>query len=450
MNKKKWTLLLSCIGLLLGYFKLFYKTWSNDTVAKNADCIIALDVKRITNTAIWNFITTPSQWKNSNIFSSSNDDKVSWDDMVKLPDYVLIFHPASQPANAWYTVLEINDEGDFAKGLQQFHFEKRGSNEYVSAQTGIEFIQNGNWLLAGNAGVENKQYIRQMADVLFTKKQYIAKEVLQKSIDAASHLAVQISSNNFLQEAAIITANFDKATVAIEAVLSPKKEYSFNEGNFSYSDSSLCSLAFAQPAPALYGLLSDSTRAGISRAVNFNIDSLLLPTNTMYQLDLAAIVPRVDSAVSYTYDDNFNPIEKVVVNNVEEPVFNFLVNGKGLDNIYNYWSNAGKLENTEAGVLFTPMPFVKSYCKKTTDQQLAVTSSNYKAPAAAKNTSCIFLLNVLLTRIPASLLKYLPDDVVKAMKNLASIHAIAKKENGQILLRLNINKKKNELPIIEW
>ncbi|MBL0144596.1 MAG: hypothetical protein IPP48_01350 [Chitinophagaceae bacterium] len=31
-----------------GYFKLFYKTYNVSAVAKNADAIVALDVKRIT------------------------------------------------------------------------------------------------------------------------------------------------------------------------------------------------------------------------------------------------------------------------------------------------------------------------------------------------------------------------------------------------------------------
>ena len=62
---------------------------------------------------IWNFITTPSQWKNSDLFSSSDDDKVSWDDMIALPDYVFVFHKTGQPDNAFYTVVQVNDKEDF-------------------------------------------------------------------------------------------------------------------------------------------------------------------------------------------------------------------------------------------------------------------------------------------------------------------------------------------------
>ena len=63
MNKKRWALLVLAAILIFGYYKLFYKTYSEKAVAQNADCVVAIDVKRITNTLMWHFITTPSQWK---------------------------------------------------------------------------------------------------------------------------------------------------------------------------------------------------------------------------------------------------------------------------------------------------------------------------------------------------------------------------------------------------
>ena len=448
MTKKKWALLLLFILLLAGYLKLFYKTYTEITVAKTADCIIALDVKRVTNTFIWNIITTPSQWK----FSSTTDDdkdKVSLDDMVKLPDYVFVFHSVNHPVNAWYTVLEIKDKDDFAKGLQQFHFEKKDGLS-ASKELGIELIQSGDQLLVGNIAVEDKNFIRQIADELFTKKQYAAKDLLKKNIDAESHLSVQIAKNNFLQSECLIAANFDKNKIAASTGFTPKFNTNFAVNNFMYSDSSLCTLAFTQPYSAIHSLLPDTAWADISKALNFNIDSLLLPTNTRYQLDIAGIYPRVDSAISYTYDDNFNPVEKVVVNTVEEPAFDFIVQGVDVSPVYNYWKINGKLEQTVAGELFTPIPFVKSYCNVKNEKQLAVTSNNYKVALAKHPVQCILFFKLLLTKIPISLMKYLPDEVVALTKNIESLELIVNNEKGQIIIHGSFNKKKNDLPIIEW
>ena len=453
MTKKKWALIVLVMLLLLGWLKLFYKTHTENTVAKSADCIIVLDVKRITNTLIWNFITTPGQWKNSSVFSSSKNE-VGWDDMVKIPDYVFVFHAHNHPANAWYAVFQIKDKTDFNKGLQQYHFEKvatlNNQQQYFSKEQGIEIIQSGDNLLLGNNAVEDKTYINGIATELFVKKQYTAKEQLKKNVAANSHLTIQILKNNFLQEGAVITANFDKTKIVIDALLTPQKQFSFAENNFSYTSSSLCALGFTQPPTPVYDLFFDSAKTGISRVVNFNIDSLLLQSNTNYQLDIAAIQPRSDSAITYSYDDNFNPVEKVVVNNVLEPAFNFIVKGNVVANIYNYWSSSGKIEQTAAGNLFVPMPFVKSYCSKNNEQELTITSNNYHLQQTDSTVNCILFLNILLTKIPAPLLNYLPVDVMKAITNIESIKVLAKKNNGQIIVHCSFNKKKNDLPIIEW
>ena len=450
MTKKKWALAILSILLLLGYFKFFYKTYSNTVVAKSADCIIALDIKRISNTIIWDIITTPSQWKKVS-FSSSG--KISWKDMLKIPDYVFVFHSADHPGNAWYSVFEIKSKDDFNKGLAYYHFEKRagskGMTEYFSKDLAVEMIQSGNRLLLGNAAVEDKQYIRGVAEELFVKDQYTANQTLLKNIEAKSHLAIQLFKNNFLQEDAVIKANFDKNGIVIDASITAQKQFGFAEHDFSNSPNSLCVLGFTQPPPSLYSLVTVAGREHISKAINFNIDSLLLQSNTCYSLDITGIQPRVDSAISYSYDDNFNPVQKVVLNNVLEPSFHFSIKGDSVNNIYNYWSRNGKLEKTAAGELFIPMPLVRSYCNKITDKELLIASADQGNGKTTDPVNCIFFFKLMLDKIPPALLKYLPADLVKALANIESVQIVAKKDNGQLMLHGNIEKKKNDQLLID-
>src|SRR4051812_38726331 len=227
MSKKKWAFVILCLLLIAGYFKFFYKTYSESAVAGTADCIVAFDVKRITNTVIWNAITTPSQWKK---ISYSSSDEINWKDMITIPDYFFIFHCKDQPLNAWYAVLEIKNENDFEKGLVRYHFEKGisqgGLQEYSSADMGMDLIRSENKILLGNAA-EDKAFIRQTAAELFSKKQFIERRSLAKNIQAASHLSIQVKDSDLLQEDAIIKANFDKGKIDVEAMLTPKKEYTF-------------------------------------------------------------------------------------------------------------------------------------------------------------------------------------------------------------------------------
>ncbi len=448
MNRKKWALLFLCGVLLFGYYKLFYKIYSESAVAKSADCVIALDVKRITNTLLWNFITTPGQWEAVNIFKSGKKE-ISWKDMVEIPDYILAFHVNKQPANNWFVVLKVKDEKDFTNGLLRYHFVKKNNNEYTSKDFGLSFFkQNGKLLLTNNIDATSN-YLTQVADELFAKKLFITKTALKKAIDAKSHLAVFMAANNFLKQDGIVAGNFDKNKIEISTALLPISQYNFTENNFSFSSNSLCTMGFVQPTPALYNLLNDSSKNKISKALSINIDSFFLKSNKSYEMDIAAIKPRVDSAITYTYDDDFNKIEKVVVNNIQEPKYNFNITGDSIGNIYNYFLRSNKLEKTVSGQLFTAIPLVKSYCNIKTGNLLNISSENYLPQPEDKSISCIFFINLLLSKIPPELLKYLPDDVNKVIANIESIHLKVNKTNEQIIFNCIVKKKKNNLPILK-
>lgn len=449
LNRKKWALLILSVVLIFGYIKLFYKTYNVNVVPKTADYIIAIDVKRITNTILWNIITTPSQWKIGGI-SSGKGGEINWRDMVKIPDYIFIFHTKNQPENAWYTVLQVKNENDFVKALQQYQFEKLNSNEYVSKEVGIHIFKNGDKILVGNAATENKKYITTVAEELFIKKAYIAKETLAKVTDAKSHVAMHIAANGFLQQDAIVIGKFDKQKMEINATIIPNKKYIFTQNNFKYTGSSFFTLGFTQPSSTVYNLLSNSSKVNISKALNLNIDSVLLQSNKWYSIDIIGMKPRVDSAITYTYDDDFNKVEKVVVNNVEEPAFNFTIAGDSITHIYNYWQSNNKLEQTNAGQLFVPMPFVKSYCSIQNKNELNITSANYQFMPTSQNINCIFFAHMLFSKTPKVLFNFLPDDVMKTIANIESLQIIAQQKQEQILLHAIFNKKKNDLPLVEW
>ncbi len=447
MNKRKWLLLILCGILVWGYIKFFYKTYSTDVVAKSADCLIVLDVKRVTNTFIWNIITTPSQWKTPKLFSKRKDE-VSWKNMVKIPDYVTAFHMSGQPANAWYIVLKIKDEKKFQKGLQLYRFENPDSNEYVSKEAGVHIFKNGNEVLVANAAIENKNYFAQAVNEVFIKKTFIAKATLDKAINAKSHLAIYIAANSFFQQEGIVTANFNKRKIEINGTLAPNTQYDFAQNNFSYSDSSLCTMGFTQPPAPVYALLSNDNKNNISKALSLNIDSLLLGSNKWYNLNIAAIKPRVDSAITYTYDDDFNKIEKVTANIIQEPAFNFTVTGDSTAAIYNHWLRSNKLEQTNAGLLFPGIPFVKSYCSNKGEKELKITAENYYLIPQDKTITCIFFLHISVARIPAEWFNYMPGYLKKFFTNIESLQTNTRKDKNRLLLHCELNKRDNNLPLI--
>jgi hypothetical protein len=449
MNKKKWALLILAGLLVFGYIKLFYKTYNETDVAKSADCIVVVDVKRIINTVIWNYITTPSQWKIGKLFSKKSDE-VSVKDMFELPDYIFAFHANNQPANVWYSLLTIKDKSDFEKGLRQFQFEKINDHEQLNRALGIRFYIQGDQILVTTASDADAAYLTAVAKELFVQKSYSSKATILKAIDVKSHVAVYLAPNSFLKTDAVITANFDKTKIKISGNIIPDKQYGFAENSFRYSSSSLCAWGFTQPSSTVLALLNEKSKEKISTALNVNVDSVFKQSNKNYALDLAAIVQRADSAITYTYDEEFNKLEKVVVNNIQEPAFNFMITGDSVSTIYNHLQRNNKLEKTAVGNLFTPMPLVKSYCSIKNEKQLAITASNYSASTEDKSVNAILFLNLALTKIPANLQKYLPDALMQAISNLAAVKLSATKNKEQVELSAVFEKMDNDLPVIKF
>lgn len=427
------------------YFQLFYKTWDNKSVPRDADIIIAIDTRRIINTVIWELITTPSQWKIASS-SAASDSTVSWDDMVTLPDYVFIFHPKGFPGHLFYTVLQVKDEKDFGRGLVQYHFTKTAAGYFVSEENGIVLFRHHNNLLLGTLA-DSSRYIEQVADELFRQQQFIREDALEGYVKAGNHLTAGFPANSLLSKRSYFNVNFDKNGIHVKADLQPKN-ISLTSQSFSYCDSSLLSMAFSEPGKAMQHILPGEIRTPLSKAVNFNIDSLMLPSNSYYQLDISGIYPRTDSAVTYTYDDNFNPVETKTVNTIEEPAFVFVTKGDSIRNVFNYWLRTEKLEKNGNNYLFTPIPFAKTFCT-TAGNELQLKSAGYKATGRDKTINCLLFIQLLLTKLPASTQRLLPAPVSSLIKNVASAILVVKQDGNQLTLTLDLNKLKKDRPLFE-
>lgn len=446
MGRKKWVWIILAILLVAGYVKFFYKTWSENTVPASADFVVALDVKRVTNTLIWNFLTTPGQWKTGKLFPKKTKD-TSWRDMVKLPDYFLAFHSKGQPLNTWFVLLEIKSQTGFEAGLKKFGFEKINSHEYVSKPGSIYLLAQDEKILAGNMPVEDSNLIRQVAKELFNEKKFIARTELKKAIDAKSHLAVYMSANELIRETGILTAGFDKEKIRINGAVIPRNQYSLDEEEFIYSSGSLFVLGFTQPSPAVFDLLNKNS---ISKALSLDMDSVFIQHNTSYSLNLQGITERTDSAITYTYDDEFNKVEKRVLNRIQEPSFELYINGKEISSIYNYLQRNNKLESTASGDVFLPMPLVRSYCNKKTATRLAITSSNYSSAHVDESIKAVLFFRLALTKIPKNLLRYLPDALAGSLSNIAEINFSVTRKNEQLQVNGTLTKMKNDLPLVKF
>jgi hypothetical protein len=439
MQKKTWLLLILVAAFLLGYFKLFYTTMPNNVVPANTDAILSIDVKKNIRTAIWHYIINPSKWSLSSSKVSA-DDKVDLKDMFTLPDFALAFHIKNEPLKNWYTVLNIKEDEAFYKGLKQFGFEKLKQHIYINASLQIAVLINNKKVLVGSNINDSCVALSNVAQNLFVEKKFNSSATLQKLKQANSHAALYIATNNFLKEETICKLNYTETDLKVEANLFPHNLFSFTESNFEYASNSLVSLGFTQPCDSLYNFINNESKANILQKVGINIDSIFTKSNKFYTLDFQNIIATKDSAISYTFDDDFNKVEQVVVNNVEEPAYKFLINGDSVTSIFKHSVNNKIITVSDTGNIFTAMPFVKSYCTLPSKNEFNISAKNYKIVKADKSVKAILFLRLYFDVITESTKKYLPASVANVLNNAESLELKATKVNEKILLQLNVSK----------
>lgn len=453
MRKWKWLLIISAVTALLAWYFLFYKTVSKLNIAGNADMVFAIDVKRNVKDILYYYITTPKEWSFGSIFSSSKkSDKPDWKDVVKMPDYIFLFHTKGQPSEALYCRFTIKDETVFLKLLTAYGFKERlkssEQTEYYADQLGIDVIKKGDQLLIGNLAVKDKLLLREVANDLFNKKQFINDTQLAKLTKPSNHFTLFVQKGNFLKEDLIVNGQLKDGLLRVDAVMEPNSRFLFNDATFDLPSESLMSFAITQPLPAVYGLMPDSLKTKISKVLNFNIDSVFTKWNNKYLLDVTAIKTRIDSAVSYSYDDDFNKVEKVIVNEVQEPAFNFLLSGTNPPLVFDYWKRNKNFEVNDTGYLFIPIPFVKTYASLAGNDALVLTAANYNNIKPTQKVTCIGNLCFLPDRLPKNAVNYLPDYLIPFLKNISAITMNAAKQGSGVKIEMSIKAINKSKPFL--
>jgi hypothetical protein len=438
MKKRYWLILLLLAIGIFGYIKLFCSSINKSAVPSNADMVATIDVKKVIRTVVWDIVTHTSKWKIKSS-SSVDTDAVDLKDVFVLPDYAHAFHIKGEPANNWYIILQIADENLFTKALKQYGFTALFKKQYTNTDKKIGIVKYGSNIIVSSFALDSTNNLNVLLES-FAKNEFLPAEKLKQIASTNCHFTLYIAANNFLQKDAIVKANITNDNIIIDGELNPKEAFSFIENNFANNSNAMLGLGFTQPTKAVYNAIADVDKANIAKAIGVNMDTLFMPSNKYYQLQLDGIFPRIDSAISYTYDDDFNAIQKVVVNNVDEPMYNFVVVGDSVQKIYNNWVSNKTIVSDNGAQLFRPMPLVKSYCTIKDRNVLEIAPKNFSRTVATENVKAVFYANILLQKIGEKYLKYFPDDVKKALQKVSKLNIICNKNNNTLVLKGNIEK----------
>lgn len=310
--------------IVLGSMAIFYWFWSykkidEKAIHQNTDGVVMVDVKNIRNYFILSYLKDPTQWG-----TTASERRCDFADFgVETPDYLALFHLENQPVTQWFAVVTIEDNSVFEKAILDFRFIKtklvQPFIEYYSKPLGICIIKHSNQILVSNVPESHKQTAAKVAEDLFLKKLFLEPEKTEKTMGTTNAVTLWIKKNSLLKDDGILNINLKDWGIVAEGLLQLESKYK-KQSQFSQNPKALMSLGFN------FGILQNQTilrkhSAKINNIIGFELDSILDKKPTKTELVLNGMVEKKDSAISYDYDDDFNPIKKVVVHTSREPSF---------------------------------------------------------------------------------------------------------------------------------
>lgn len=354
----KIAILLTIIGsMVFLYWYIFHKNFDQQSIPQNADGIAMVDVKNIRNYLAYTYLKNPSEWRWKGVSSKFKKHLNLADFGLKTTDYLAFFHIENQPLNHWFIALQIDDETVFEKTMIQAHFQKtkfqNGMVIYYSNTTSVCIIKHSNRILVANISEKQKQTAVKVAEDMFLKKLFLDANKTKKTINTPNAITIWLKKNSLLEEDGIININLKQQEITAEGILQLRYK---KESHFSQTPNALLSFGFDFEMIRKQNFLQQHS-AQINKLIGFDLDSILVHQPTKTELLLQAVIEKKDSVISYDYDDDFNPVKKVVVHTNREPSFSFSVETANSTKIYNYLKTQNAIDSQN---IFVNFPFAET------------------------------------------------------------------------------------------
>lgn len=322
MKKKLFVL----VFLLLAgtvYFVFYYQKDTKIFSPKEADAIILIDTKKLTREYVYSLVGHPSLW-----FGSKKKNTISFRKSgVKIPDFLQVFHLKNSKVSNWYSVIALEDRKTFLSFLKQQKFTGLGNKVFRKDQVFIKIL--GENLIVGSSSDDFERINNQ----LFHSSQ-------ANIFDADTLVTNGLGS---------IILNIKKGSHNLSVELR-HDEIEIRNQSDSYD-----------PSPAISKLLkTDSfleTELDAENIKNFAFlfDKTFADSSSISKLKASVYLEEVnDTIITYSYDDNFNEVEKKTFQKIIQP--NYIIDFQSLnpENTELYFQNKKWIN---AQKQFTAIPF---------------------------------------------------------------------------------------------
>ncbi|WP_336731884.1 hypothetical protein [Chryseobacterium sp. VD8] len=406
MKKKLFVFVILLFAGMM-YFVFYHKQNTKIFSPQEADAIILIDTKKLTREYVYSLAGHPSLW-----FESKEKNKISFKESgVKIPDFLQAFHLKNSKVSNWYSVFELEDRKTFLLFLEQQKFTDLGNQMFRKDQVFIK-IFGGNLIIgSSNDDFEriNNQLFHSFQANLFDANALVTNglgSIILNTKKGSHNLSVELKHDEI--EIRNQSDSYDPSP-AISKLL---KTNSFLETELDAENIKIFSSFF------------DKTFAD-SSSINRMKTSVHLEEEN-------------DTIITYSYDDNFNEVEKKIFQKIIQPnyIIDFQSSNPEKTELYfqnKKWINA---QNQFTAIPFQPNLIIQN-------------SKGFEIKSTRKPVQQSFNLNenYIFVKNNPLLLSFLKTLSPKEKKMISDIDYIFYGNRDQDYC-LKVQFKKDDLPLI--
>ena len=325
-------------------------------VPTTATSVVHVNLRQIEHHVLIDFFENPFSY--IGFESRKKEDKISFLDEVVIPKNVLFFTSDSLYQNNWISSrLKIKGKAKLPEYLLSQKFEKntRDTIDFYSKNRLVLAVHKKELTIAfkKNAGsnIEALLLSTFKENQFFTDKSDFLQPLLKSKADVT-----------FIDRSkAFAELNFKEGLLEFKGTLSADFDLFLTHDNskITYTSLVLLSGRVNKKSSFFNAILSEENVSKFNNLTKLSLDSVFHKWNGKLNLNLQSIESRVDTIVTYEYDDDFNKVAVQSTQDVVIPDVNLEIETEVHRNLFSYLTDNNAIQIVENDTLFTLFPLYK-------------------------------------------------------------------------------------------
>lgn len=450
-----WGLMALLVMGLVAYWWRYGRTEkARIKIPVRANALINIDLRKMERAVFWDAIYHPfAYWDDASDDDDDDDDTPSMG--ISYPKRITFFmmEGADDAFFSQPIAIKSKDFQEYVDTLvRRDEWELLGQNFVFDTQKQLFYLWDASRVGVAFAKRAQADFVQTtLGDLLKEQDGDILSDDLSEKINQGEHhFVVWRKQSEWTQnEPMVLYGDFKKGSVEIQGEVPFRYSFVTKNDCLANAPTDVLGLSLNLEADKNQFEFSDSFRKNFQQWTHLELDSFLLYSAGSMSLRVPKIVTKVDSMITYEYDDDFNKIEKVTTQELVAPEILARIKSTEDSLLYNYFRRRGVVKKIAGQSRFVGFPMVEMKAVAQA-QQLLLTSGSI---AEKMTIDTNFLtLNISCSQYP-KMFSYLPFQLDSAAVELIDRVVFSasqrphKKISVQVKLKIK-NQQRNVLGVL--